>query len=90
MAELGPCRGQLQQHGVQRLDGPHLRPYSSKRIGQRASDLTHLDFGLRQLYAAERHVYGLLLGRHVVLAATKAVGGTRRGRRPGLPFRPHM
>ena len=50
VAHPGPCH--LQQHGVQRLDGPHLRSGCSKRICQRASDRTHLNVGLRHLDAA--------------------------------------
>eukprot|EP00964_Phaeocystis_antarctica_P085800 scaffold54261_cov60-Phaeocystis_antarctica.AAC.3 len=55
---------------MQRLDGPHLRFGCSKRIGQRASDLTHLNVSLRHLDAAESHADRLLLG-----GASKGAGG---------------
>ena len=69
VAHPGPCH--LEQNGVQRLDGPHLRSGCSKRIGQRASDLTHLNVGMRHLDAAESHADRLLLGCHVFLAVNE-------------------
>eukprot|EP00964_Phaeocystis_antarctica_P073081 scaffold44814_cov58-Phaeocystis_antarctica.AAC.3 len=65
VAHPGPCH--LQQHGVQRLDGPQLRFGCSKRIGQRASDLTHLNVGMRHLDAAECHADRLLPGCRIAL-----------------------
>eukprot|EP00964_Phaeocystis_antarctica_P154493 scaffold123219_cov57-Phaeocystis_antarctica.AAC.3 len=69
VAHPGPCH--LQQHGMQRLDGPHLRSGCSKRIGQRASDLTRLNVGLRHLDAAESHTDSLLLGCRIALAVNE-------------------
>ena len=57
---------QLQQHGVQRLDGATFCPARPKRYCQVADNLDHLDGVLRALYAMASHVQRLLPRRHIV------------------------
>ena len=57
---------QLQQHGVQRLDGATFCPARPKRHCQVADNLDHLDGVTGGLYAMASHVQRLLPGRHVV------------------------
>ena len=57
---------QLQQHGVQRLDGASLRPARPERYCQRADNLIHLDVDMRGMYALASHVQRLLPGRHII------------------------
>eukprot|EP00964_Phaeocystis_antarctica_P138074 scaffold102714_cov63-Phaeocystis_antarctica.AAC.4 len=58
VAQTGPH--QLQQHAVQGLDGPRLRPLRPERHCQRVDDLEDFCFRVRRLDEMTRLLQGLL------------------------------
>ena len=76
LAHAGPPH--LDQHRVERLDAPTLRPARAKRERQRADNLVDLNFGTRALRELKKsQVQRCLPGRH---GNRRAVPLPRRGR----------